>query len=111
MSSRGSSANTRPPEPVPDVLSATVTVSLDHPEDANGMGYDVDLADRRALQYLPQMPDGARLVVVVGGRDLLMPSAVAWLSDHARRLHIEISASDPHAARRWYDAIKSGGLG
>ena len=84
------------------MLTATVTVNLDHDQQ------DVDYADRRVLQYLPQVPDGARLVVNVGERTLLMPSAVAWLSEHARRLHIEISAANPHAARRWYDAVKSG---
>lgn len=83
------------------MLSATVTVELSDHEDQ-------DYADRRALQYLSQVPDGARLVVIVGRRELLMPSAVAWLSEHSRRLHVEISASTPHAARRWYDAIRSG---
>ena len=83
------------------MLTATVTVELAEHEDQ-------DWSDRRALQYLPQVPDGAHLIVVVGRRELLMPSAVAWLSEHARRLHVEISATTPHAARRWYEAIKSG---
>ena len=86
------------------MLTATVRVDLTLDEDRS----DLDRADRCALQYLPQVPDGARLVVVVGDRHLLMPSAVSWLSEHSRRLHIEIDASSPHAARRWYDAIKSG---
>lgn len=84
------------------MLSATVTVALDYDHE------DLDYADRRALQYLPQVPDGARLIVVVGRREMLMPSAVAWLGEHSRRLHIEIAATTPHAARRWYDAIKTG---
>lgn len=82
------------------MLTATVTVNLDHnPEDRQ---------DRRALQYLAQVPDGAHLVVIVGDRYLLTYDAVTWLAEHARRLHIEIAASTPHAARRWYDAIKAG---
>jgi hypothetical protein len=87
------------------VLTATVTLSLDHEA-----APDLDLADRRALQYLAQVPDGAHLIVVVGSRALLMPSSVTWLSAHARRLHVEVHASSPHAARRWYDAIKCGGI-
>ena len=86
------------------MLTATVTVELAEHEE------DQDWSDRRALQYLPQVPDGARLIVIVGKRELLMPSAVAWLSEHARRLHVEISATTPGAARRWYEAIKVGGL-
>jgi hypothetical protein len=85
------------------MLTATVTVNLDH-EDAD----DLDYADRRALQYLAQVPDGARLIVVVGRRELLMPSSVGWLSGQARRLHVEISATTPGAARRWMDALKTG---
>jgi hypothetical protein len=87
------------------MLSATVTVNLDHEPE------DLDRADRAALQYLAQVPDGARLVVIVGSRELLMPSAIGWLNSHAHRLNVEISASTPHAARRWYDAIKSGRTG
>jgi hypothetical protein len=88
------------------VLTATVKVNLDHAGDE--LTFDLDRADRAALQYLGQIPDAAHLVVVVGKRELLMPSAVRWLAEHSRRLHVEISASTPHAARRWYDAIKSG---
>lgn len=84
------------------MLSAMVTVTLDQEAD------DLDRADREALQCLAQVPDGARLVVNVGDRELLMPSAVSWLSAQACRLNVEISASTPSAARRWYDAIKSG---
>lgn len=87
------------------MVTAVVTVSLDH-EGAE----DLDHADRRALQHLPQVPDGARVVVLVGRREVLMHSAVAWLSRHAARLQIEVSASTPRAARRWYDAITSGAI-
>lgn len=91
---------------MPEVLTATVTVdlSLEHPD-------DFDHADRQALMHLPDVPDGARLVVKVGSRTLLSPSAVAWLSVHARRLVIDINASTPHAARRWYEAVRSGEVG
>lgn len=82
------------------MLAATVTVSLDHEPD--------DYLDRRALAEISQIPDGAHLVVVVGSRHFLTHSSVGWLSEHARRLHVEISAHNPQAARRWYDAIKTG---
>lgn len=87
------------------MLTATVTVNLDHNEDDS---YDLDRTDRRALQSLDDVPDGARLTVIVGDRYFLTHSAVLWLSQHARRLHVEICAATPHAARRWYDAIKTG---
>lgn len=88
------------------MLTATVTVSLDHLEP--GYYQDVDRDDRYALQHLPWLPDGAHVVVLVGERQLLSPSAVQWLHDHVDRLHIEISAASLEAARRWYDAIKRG---
>ena len=71
------------------MLTATVTVSLDHEPD--------DYLDRRALAEISQIPDGAHLVVVVGSRHFLTHSSVGWLSEHARRLHVEISA---HTATR-----------
>ena len=89
------------------MLTATVTVNLNH-ESANPIDLDLDRRDRHALQYLPDVPDGAHLIVVVGGRTCLTHSAVTWLVPHTDRLDVEIDASDPWAARRWYDAIKSG---
>lgn len=88
------------------MLSAVVSINLDHCEP--GYHQDVDRDDRRVLEMLGRVPDGARLVVVVGGRKVLTYSAVAWLHTHVDRLHIELSASSPEGARRWYDAITSG---
>lgn len=88
------------------MLSATVTLDLTRPNGCDS--FDLDRLDRHSLQCLPEVPDGARLIVKVGDRELLFHSAIAWLSQHSRRLHIEIAASTPKAARRWYDAIKSG---
>jgi hypothetical protein len=87
------------------MLTATVTVNLAHDE---ADAYDLDRSDRQALQHLAQVPDGAHLVVSVGNRSFLTCSAVAWLSRHVERLDVEIEAADPWAARRWYDAIRSG---
>lgn len=84
------------------MLSATVTVQLSADGD--------DHSDRVVLQDLPQIPDGARLVVRVGDRQMLSHSAVSWLAEHARRLSIEIDAVTPQAARRWYTAIKNGSV-
>lgn len=90
------------------MLTATVTVSLDHKRDITDITFDHEYADRRALQYLEQVPDLAHLVVVVGTRTFLGYSAVLLLSTHVDRLDVEIDAADPWAARRWYDAIKTG---
>lgn len=88
------------------MLTATVSVDLDLVEP--GYWQDVDKEDRRALMTIDDIPDGARLIVNVGDRDLLMPSAPKILCEHSDRLNIEIAASSPQSARRWYDAIKAG---
>ncbi|HEY0888669.1 MAG TPA: hypothetical protein VGE38_03540 [Nocardioides sp.] len=82
------------------MLTATVTVNLDHEPD--------DREDRRALFHLADLPDGAHLIVVVGSRTFLTYDAVTWLAQHKDRLHVEISATSTKTARRWYDAITTG---
>jgi hypothetical protein len=88
------------------MITATVTVDLSFEESG-----DYDHRDRVALRHLEALPNGARLVVKVGDRTLLSPSAVAWLAQHARRLVIDINASSPQAVRRWHDAISTGEIG
>ncbi len=74
------------------MLTATVTVNLDHKGDS---AHDLDRADRCALQHVTQVPDGAHVVVVVGDRrTFLTRSAVAWLAPHVDRLDVEIDAAD-----------------
>ena len=89
-------------------VSATVTLTLDH--QTPGYWQELDREDRWALDSLSRIPDGARLIVEVKARELLTDSAVAWLRDHAHRLNIEVAASTPEAARRWYDGIVHGAV-
>lgn len=88
------------------MLTATVTVNLDHEEP--GYFQDLDYIDRHALQHVESIPNGAHLIIVVGARRWPTNSAVTWLKPHIDRLDIELVAADSWAARRWLDAIKSG---
>lgn len=85
------------------MLTATVTVDLNHHE--SGYFQDLDRDDRHVLQFIDQMPDGARLIVNVGERALVLSSACLTLRHASARLHVEIVAANPHVARRWRDAI------
>lgn len=87
------------------MLTATVTVDLDYPE-PDGMWRDLDRDDRHALADLDGVPDGARLIVNVGRRDLVMPSARLALRAASVRLDVEIVAASPFTARKWLDAIR-----
>lgn len=62
------------------MLTATVTVNLDHEEP--GYFQDLDYIDRHALQHVESIPNGAHLIIVVGARRWPTNSAVTWLKPH-----------------------------
>ncbi len=86
------------------MLTATVTVDLDHHEP--GYWQDLDRDDRHALQHIDRVPDGARLLVNVGRREIVLDSARLALRAAAIRLDVEIVAASPWVARKWLDAIR-----
>lgn len=89
-------------------ISATVSVNLDHRHDEEHP--DLDRADRKALCRLETVPAGAHVRIVVGRRSILTVSAVQWLHEAARRLDVEIDATDAAVVRLWHQAITSGRL-
>lgn len=63
-------------------------------------------AMRHRLSTLPEVPDGARLVVQVGA-SAPEPEAVRLLAEHEKRLLIDLHGS-AFAVRRWVAAVRAG---
>ena len=64
--------------------------------------------DRRLLQVLELCPDGARVVVDIGGRKHVSQDAAHWLHDHDHRLQIEVIGTNPAAVLQFVLAGRAG---
>ena len=60
---------------------------------------------RRRVAVLAAVPDGARVVVVVGPL-AVQPDAVWLLRGQSHRLHLDIHGEE-YAVRRWLDALRT----
>lgn len=62
---------------------------------------------RHAVYGLHQVPDGARVVLIVDG--LYVEWSVArWMHEHVGRLTFDVQASDPLVVRRWMHVLDTG---
>jgi hypothetical protein len=60
---------------------------------------------RNRLSSLPEVPNGARVVVMVGAL-APEPTAVRVLAEHESRLLLDVQGM-PSSVRRWLDAVRS----
>lgn len=85
------------------MLTASVYIDISsEPDDLS------DARDRRRLDVLEGIPDGARVTVYVGARQHPSPDAVRWLHAHSERLHIELTGATGPIARAWLDSARTG---
>ena len=78
----------------------TVDVTADYDETYS--------SDRRELQVLERVPDGARVVVDIGARKWFNQDTAIWLHRHGDRLNIEITGRDPDVVDCLVRAARSG---
>lgn len=64
--------------------------------------------DRRALAVLEACPNGAQVLIDIGGRAYVSEDAARWLHDHDHRLSITIQGSDPRAVATFVRAARVG---
>ena len=67
-----------------------------------------DNRDRNALVVLEQCPDGAHVVVDIGGRKFVTEDAARWLHAHDHRLQVDIRGRRPDAVLRFVTAARAG---
>lgn len=89
----------------------TGTVAIDLSRTDNGMASEVARQDRRRLVALERCPDGAHVVIDVGGRSWLYEDALAMLRRHGDRLSIELVGAEPAMLAELVPAARRGGLG
>ena len=83
-------------------ISAFITVDLTADYD------ETYSSDRRRLQVLERVPDGARVVIDVGARQWFNQDTASWLHRHGERLNIEITGRDPNVVDRLVRGARSG---
>lgn len=86
------------------MISGTVYVDLS----ACDYSSQLQLTDRHLLDVLNRVPDGARVVVDIGGRLHVTQDAAVWLHDHDHRLDIEIRGAVPEAVAEFIRAGRTG---
>lgn len=80
------------------MVTGTVHVDLSRvePDDAHRLLFDLD-----------DVPDGARLVLVVGNGHMILPRTLELLVPHVHRLTVDVWGTSG-AVRRWRAALVSG---
>lgn len=85
-------------------LHCVVTIDLSHPPENDDPWKSADWWDRRRLCDLDSIPNGTRVVVVLGERRYYTASAIGALRPHLDRLSIQIEGSAGTVAR-WYELL------
>lgn len=85
------------------MLTASVFIDLSADSD-----HLFDNRDRRTLDRLNQVPDGARVTVYVGARSCPSSDAATWLHQHAERLHIDLQGDTGPITRAWLESARTG---
>lgn len=81
----------------------TGTVRLDLSRDSHE-------ADRKALTAMYGVPEGSRVILVVGSRDFANPQTVRHLSEYLPTLHLDVHGS-PAAVAAWVRDLRRDGGG
>lgn len=83
-------------------VTATVRVDLSVEPDL------MSSHDRRELEALGDVPNGAHVIVDVGSRCWVTDDTARWLHRHADRLDIEITGTTRANIRTWVAAARTG---
>lgn len=84
-------------------MSIHLAVKLRLPDDDGRPGHGLERADRQALDDLHRLPDGTKVVIDVGDRDVWPPTA-HLICAHADRLVVQVEGH-PRAAMAWFNAV------